>query len=75
MSPDRLDECLSVLRWSPDTLAGALECDASVVGAWLFGEAEIPPKAAAWIETLASYHQAAEDLKPKSLKGKRWRGE
>lgn len=74
MSPDRLDECLSALRWSPDILAGVLECDASLVAAWLNGDAEIPPKAAAWIETLASYHEAAEDLKPKSLKGKKWSG-
>jgi hypothetical protein len=33
MSPDRLEECLSALRWLLDTLAGVLECDASLIGA------------------------------------------
>lgn len=72
MTPDRLDECLQALRWSPDTLASAFECDVSLVEAWLTGESDIPPKAAAWVETLASYHEAAEEMKPTSMKGKKW---
>lgn len=71
MTPERLDECLSIIRWSPDTLARCFECDASLVGAWLDGELEIPPKAAAWIETVAMHMKAAEAIKPKGLKGKR----
>lgn len=71
MTPGRLDECLSLIRWSPDTLARALECDVSLVEVWLSGELEIPPKAAAWIETVAMHMEAAEAIKPKGLKRKR----
>lgn len=71
MTPERLDECLSIIRWSPDTLARCFGCDVSLVGAWLDGEMEIPPKAAAWIETVAMHMLAAEELKPRGLKGKR----
>ena len=71
MTPERLDECLSIIRWSPDTLAQALGCYVSLVHAWLEGQEEVPPKAGAWIETLATTHGTAETLKPTSLKGKR----
>ena len=71
MTPERLDECLSIIRWSADTLARCLECEVSLIGAWLDGELEVPPKAAAWIETVAMHMEAAEMLKPKGLKGKR----
>lgn len=71
MTPERLDECLSILRWSPDTLAQALGCSVSLVHAWLEGLEEVPPKASAWIETLATTHSSAEALKPVSLKGRR----
>lgn len=47
MTPERLDECLSIIRWSPDTLARCFECDVSLIEAWLTGEIEIPSKAAA----------------------------
>lgn len=70
MTPERLDECLSIIRWSPDTLARCFGCDVSLVDAWLSGEVEIPMKAGAWIKVLAESHEAAETLKPKSLKGK-----
>lgn len=54
-----------MIRWTPDTLANALGCYVSLVHAWLDGLEEVLPKAAAWIETLAT----AESLKPVSLKG------
>lgn len=73
MSPDRLQECLSIIRWTPDTLARCFECDVSLIEAWLTGEAEIPMKAIAWIEVMAQAHEAAETMKPKGLKGKRFR--
>jgi len=38
------------------------------------GLEEIPPKAAAWIETLATLHEHMEADKPKSLRGKRAKG-
>ncbi|MBN9079691.1 MAG: hypothetical protein BGN87_18560 [Rhizobiales bacterium 65-79] len=73
MTPKRFEKCLSTIRWTPDTLASALGCYISIVHAWLDGLEEVPPKAAAWIETLAIMHTAAEELKPVSLKGKRAR--
>lgn len=72
MTPERLDECLSIIRWSPDTLARALECHVSLVDAWLSGEMEIPIKTSAWIETLTVAHAAAEAVKPVGLKGKKF---
>lgn len=72
MTPDDLDRCLSLLRWTPDILSRALECDVSLVHAWLDGNAEIPMKAGVWIKTLASYHEAADELRPKSIRGKRF---
>ena len=73
MTPERLAECLSIVRWAPDTLAQALGCDMSLVKAWLDDLEEIPMKTGAWIETLATVHQVAEAQKPVSLKGKRAR--
>jgi len=72
MTPERLDECLSLIRWTPDTLARCFGCDVSLVDAWLTGDLEIPSKAAAWIETVAMHMKAAETIKPKGLKGKRF---
>lgn len=74
MTSERLSECLAIIRWTPDTLARVLECDLLLVEAWMDGEIEIPPKAAAWIEVLAQTHMVAETGKPKGLKGKRFRG-
>ncbi len=72
MTPERLDECLSLIRWSPDTLARCFGCDVSLVDAWLTGEAEVPMKAGAWIEVVAQHHIAFEAEKPKGLVGKRF---
>ncbi len=74
MTPNRLVECLATLRWTSLDLADALECDISLVEAWLEGMEEIPVKAAAWMETLATVHAAAEREKPASLKGRRFKG-
>jgi len=72
MTRERLDQCLTIIRWTPDTLARCFGCDVSLVEAWLNGELEIPSKAAAWIETVAQAHEAAKELKPTGLKGKRF---
>ncbi|QPC95732.1 hypothetical protein [Mesorhizobium sp. INR15] len=72
MTPDRLSKCLSIIRWTPSTLARCLGCDVSLVNAWLNDREEIPVKAGAWIETLATIHEKAEMLKPVGLKGKRF---
>lgn len=72
MTPDRLGECLSIIRWSPETLARCFGSDVSLIEAWLSGEVEIPMKAGAWIEIVAQHHEAFELTKPTSLKGKRF---
>lgn len=74
MTPTRLIACLEALHWTTETLAEALGCDESLTEAWVLGLAEIPPKAGAWINTLALAHEGLEDEKPKSLKGKRYTG-
>ena len=71
MTPARLDECLSLLRWSPDILAQCFGCDVSLIEAWLTGEAEIPMKAGVWLEVMANIHDHMETIKPVGLKGKR----
>lgn len=72
MTPDELDAALHDIRWTPDILARALECDVSLIHAWLDGNAEPPMKTAIWIRQLAEYHQAFENLKPKTVKGKKF---
>jgi hypothetical protein len=72
MTPDRLEESLHIIRWTLDTLATSLDCDVSLIEAWLSGEAEIPAKTAAWIGMLASVHHSAESQKPDTHTGKRF---
>lgn len=55
MKPDQLNHCLLDIGWSDEILAQKLECHVSLVEAWLSGDAEIPPKAAAWITALAAF--------------------
>jgi hypothetical protein len=71
MTPNRLEDCLAIIRWTPDTLARALECDVSLVNAWLDDQEEMPAKTGAWIERITQFMEAAEGVKPKELKGKR----
>jgi hypothetical protein len=71
MTPEQLDDCLSIIRWSPDTLAQALECDVSLIMAWQEGRQEMPAAAAAWIEMLAILHEKAQVIRPIGLKSKR----
>lgn len=73
MTPERLSECLEIIRWTPNALAQALECDVSLVDAWLNNLDEIPIKTGAWIEAMTLAHKSAEALKPVSLRGKRFK--
>jgi len=74
MTPARLVQCLEALHWSNDQLAEIFGCDEGLIEAWVMGLEDIPPKAAAWIETLATLHEQMEAEKPKSLIGKRAKG-
>ena len=58
MTPDRIRECLAMLRWTQRGLADALGCDDRLVRRWASGDAEIPASVAAWLETLARVHAA-----------------
>lgn len=64
MTPERLAECLRLVRWQRDTLAEAIDVPSETVAAWLAGTAVIPRKVGAWLEALCFVHEAAEERKP-----------
>lgn len=64
MTPERLTECLSQIRWKKDVLAEAIDVPSEMVSAWLSGTEQVPRKVAAWIEALCFVHEAAERTKP-----------
>lgn len=64
MSPDRLAECLRLVRWHKDILAEAIDVPSDVVTAWMAGTASVPGRVGAWIEALCFVHEAAEESKP-----------
>ncbi|WP_055045796.1 hypothetical protein [Devosia sp. A16] len=64
MTPERLEECLRVVRWPKDTLAEAIDVPSEAVTAWLAGTEEVPRKVGAWIEALCFVHEAAEESIP-----------
>ena len=74
MTPARFIECLEALHWSNDQLAEIFECDEGLIEAWMLGLVEIPPKAAAWLETLAVVHERMESEKPKGLQARKAHG-
>lgn len=64
MTPERLEECLRLVRWKKDTLAEAIDVPAESVTAWLAGTEGVPRKVGAWIEALCFVHEAAEGSIP-----------
>ncbi len=54
MTPERLRECLALLRWSQRSLAAALTMDERQVRRWATGEAFIPEQVATWLERRAA---------------------
>lgn len=64
MTPERLTECLRLVRWHKDVLAEALDVPTQVASGWLAGTEEVPRKVGAWIEALCFVHEAAEQTKP-----------
>ena len=69
MSPERFNQCLRVIRWTPINIASALQCELSWIEALEAGNEAVPAGLAEWLETLA---QAHEDLPPPiTYRGKR----
>ena len=64
MTPDRLAECLRLVRWQKDTLAEAIDVPSETVTVWLAGTESVPRKVGAWMEALCFVHEAAEESKP-----------
>lgn len=64
MTPERLSECLRIVRWQNEVLAEAIDVPSSTVTAWAAGTEAIPRKVSAWIEALCFVHEAAEKTKP-----------
>ncbi len=64
MTPERLSECLRIVRWPKDVLAEALDVPADVATAWLAGTEPVPRKVGAWVEALCFVHESAEATKP-----------
>ncbi|WP_037087200.1 hypothetical protein [Rhizobium sp. CF080] len=69
MSPDRFNECLRHVRWTPINLASALQCDLSWIEALEAGNEEVPAGLAAWLETNAQAHEALPP--PTTYRGQR----
>lgn len=69
MTPDRLTECLRLVRWHKNVLAEAIDVPSETVTAWLTGTDQIPRKVAAWIEALCFVHEAAEESMPATAGG------
>lgn len=64
MTPERLTECLRLVRWSKDVVAEALDVPSELVTGWLAGTEPIPRKVGAWVEALCFVHEAAQETIP-----------
>lgn len=64
MTPDRLAQCLHLIRWHKDVLAEAIDVPCEMVTDWLTGSEPVPRKLAAWVDALCFVHEAAEATKP-----------
>lgn len=69
MTPDRFNECLRVIRWTPLNIASALHCELSWIEALETGNEKVPAELGAWLERLAKLHE--ELPPPKTYAGKR----
>ncbi|OJT98361.1 hypothetical protein DEM27_14020 [Metarhizobium album] len=58
MTPERFNECLRHIRWTPINIASALQCDLSWIEALEVGNADVPEELAKWLEKLAQMHEA-----------------
>lgn len=58
MTPERFRDCLRALSWSQRGVAALLDVDERQVRRWATGHYSIPEPIAAWLETLAKFHEA-----------------
>ena len=58
MTPTRLRECLTLLRWSQRGFADALGRSEGTVRQWARGAVQIPPEVELWLEAAARWHAA-----------------
>lgn len=65
MTPKRLQECLTIIRWGPATLSQALHDNTHQVDDWMAGTRDIPTSIASWLEALCFTHEASELMKPR----------
>ena len=58
MTPDRFRQCLATLLFSNRDLATLLGVDTRQVRRWASGDHAVPERIAAWLDTLARFHEA-----------------
>jgi hypothetical protein len=58
VTADRFRACLDALSWSGRGLAALLNVDERQVRRWASGQYSIPDPIAAWLETLARFHES-----------------
>lgn len=57
MTPTRLRECLTALRWSQRGFAAALGRPEGTVRQWARGTVRIPDNVAEWLEIAGQWHE------------------
>lgn len=65
MTPERLQECLATIRWSPVTLAAELQLENARIDGWMDGVQPIPINVASWLEALCFTHEASSQMRPR----------
>lgn len=58
MTPTRLRECLASLGWTQRGLARLVQRQEGSVRQWARGVVGVPPEVAAWLDALATFHDA-----------------
>lgn len=58
MTPQRFVEALGHVHWTQKQVAQLLECELSLIEAWVAGKEQIPPAIGMWLEALAETHEA-----------------